>query len=282
MPDEVVLGQVGPAAMLHVVGRSLVVVILRHALAHHGELVDAARADGRSGLAAQDDLLRQLLVVLRVLEGAVVEARHVQDGGHVVVDHGVRGIHAVGDGARGVLAVADVLQEARQLRAYIAVPLVGHLVADAPHHDAGVVAEVAQQVHQVFLRPFIEEEVVAVGHLRALPAVEGFGHQHHAHFVAGFHQFGGRHVVRGADGVATHVLQDAHLAADAGLVGDAAQGAEVVVVAHALEDDAFTVQEEALVGDDLDGADAKTGGVLVLQRVAGLSTTKSCSKPLPS
>ena len=172
------------------------------------------------------------------------------------------------DGACGVLAVADVLEEACQFRAYIAVPLVGHLVADAPHHDAGIVAEVVQQIHQVLLCPFVEEEVIAIGHFRAFPAVKGFGHQHHTHLVAGLHQFGGGHVVRGTDGIAAHVFQDAYLSADAGYVGDAAQGAEVVVVAYAFEDCVFSVQEEAFVGDELYGADAEAGGVLVLQRVA--------------
>ena len=125
-----------------------------------------------------------------------------------------------------------------------------------------------QQIHQVLLCPFVEEEVIAIGHFRAFPAVKGFGHQHHTHLVAGLHQFGGGHVVRGADGIAAHVLQDAYLSADAGYVGDAAQGAEVVVVAYAFEDCVFSVQEEAFVGDELYGADAEAGGVLVLQRVA--------------
>lgn len=66
------------------------------------------------------------------------------------------------DGAGGIFAVTDVLQEAGQLRSAVTVPLVGNLVADAPHHDTGIVAELVNQVHQVFFRPFVKYLMITV------------------------------------------------------------------------------------------------------------------------
>ena len=57
--DEVVLGQIRPSAVLHVVRRRLVVVVAGHRTAHDREFVDAARADRRGGFAAEDHLLRE-------------------------------------------------------------------------------------------------------------------------------------------------------------------------------------------------------------------------------
>ena len=265
--DEVVFGQVRPTAVFNVVGRCLVVGIFLHRAANNREFVHTAGTYRRGCFAAENDLLRQLVVVDLVLVRAVVESRHVHHGSHVVVDNGIGVVHALSYGACGVFAVANVLQVTRDFGTVI-VALVGNFVADAPHHHAGVVAELVQQVHHVFFRPFVEELVVAVVHLRSFPFVKCFGHHHHTHFVAGTYQLGCRHVVGSAYCVATHVLENANLAANTGIVGNAAERAEVVVVAHAAEVGVLAVKEEALAGDKFKRAHAEGGGVLVFQRRA--------------
>ena len=74
--------------------------------------------------------------------------------------------------------------------------------------------------------------------------------------------------MRGTYGVAAHILEDADLAADTGLVGDTAQRAQVVVIAHPFELQRFAVKEEAFALAHLDGADTEGGGIFVFQFVA--------------
>ena len=76
----------------------------------------------------------------------------------------------------------------------------------------------------------------------------------------------------GADGVAAHFLEDGKLAVEGGVVEGRAERAEVVVVAHALERDALAVEQEAVVGGELDLADAEDGFVAV----HGLAVFSDC------
>ena len=198
----------------------------------------------------------------------VIESRNVHHRGHVVRRHGVGGVHALRHGARGVFAVADILEPEGEFRAPVSVPLVGHFVAYAPHHDARVVAEPADEVHQIALGPLAELLVVAVFDLLRLPLVERFGHDHHARFVAYFDQLRSRHVVRGAYGVAAHLLQQPDPVPDRRLVHDAAQRSEVVVETDAPEFQRLAVQPESFALHGFDRADAEHGDVAVLQLAA--------------
>ena len=110
LADEVILGEVAPAAVLYVVARGLMVGVLGHGLTHDGELVDPARADGRAGLRSEEEALRQYLMRRVVEEGAVVEARHVERASHARTQHRDGIVHTVGHRAGGILAVADRLQ----------------------------------------------------------------------------------------------------------------------------------------------------------------------------
>ena len=121
----------------------------------------------------------------------------------------------------------------------------------------------AQHVHHVFLRPFAEEAVITVLALGDIPFVERLQHHHKAHLVAQFHQFGSRHVVGGTYRVATHVLQHRQLAAQGSHIHGSPQRTEVVMVAHPLELAVLPVQEETLVGHNLQAADAETGRVFI-------------------
>ena len=221
------------------------------------ELVDATRADGGSRLGAQHQVLRQLAVGLHVAVRAVVEAGHVEHGGKAVAQDAGYLIHAAGDGACGVFAMADVLQERSHLVAFGAA-LGGHFVADAPHHHAGVVAILAEHVHHVPLRPLVEETVVTVLTLGDIPFVERLEHHHEAHLVAELHQLGRGHIVGGAD-----VFEQRQLAAEGSHIDGGTQRTKVVMVAHALKLAVLAVEEEALVGHQLDASDTEAGDVFV-------------------
>ena len=64
----------------------------------------------------------------------------------------------------------------------------------------------------------VEESVVAVFAFGDVPFVEILAHHHKAHFVAELDQFFCRHIVRGADGVAAHILENCELAADGSFI----------------------------------------------------------------
>ena len=244
------------------------VVILAHGAAGDGELVNAAGADGRGCLAAEDDALRQLVVIGLVLERTVVEPGDIKCGSHVVAHYGIRRVHAHRDRPCGILAVADGRQPVRHLRSLCLVVLVGHFVAYAPHHDGGCVAEVADEVYQVAFRPLVEVLVVTVGYLGRAPFVERLGHDHDAHFVAQADEFGRRHIVRCADGVRAHFFQLQEAASQRAFVHGHAQRAQVLVVADAFELNDAPVEQEALSGGYFDGAEAERVGHAVAETAA--------------
>ena len=106
---EIIFGKIGPPAVFHIVRGGLVVGVFGHGPSHYREFVDSPRTDGRCRFASQNDFLGEFFVIFDIFERAVIESRYVHDCRHVVVDYGVRGIHALRDGTSGVFAVADVL-----------------------------------------------------------------------------------------------------------------------------------------------------------------------------
>ena len=126
------------------------------------------------------------------------------------------------------------LQVAGYLAPFLA-PLFGNLVADAPHHDGGVVAVGAHEVLDIAVAPLLEEPRIAVLALRIDPHIETLGHHHHTHRVADIHLHLTRHIVRRADGVAAHLLHRLDLAYQGGLVDGSTQGTQVVVQTDTLD-----------------------------------------------
>ena len=238
------------------------VVVYRHRLPFHRELVNPAGAESRGGLTSQHELLRQLGIRFLVTERAVVEARHIHDGCHMVGEDMIGAVHAVGHGTGGILAVADILQETGHLRT-LRVALLLHLVADAPHHHTRVVAVVVQHVGDILLRPLVEIAVIAILHLWYRPLVEGLHHQHHPHLICYPHIFRCGHVVRGADSVDAHILHDAYLAAYGCLVHGSAKRTQIVMQADTLKLDLPPIEVEAVVGTQFDGAYAEGGGHII-------------------
>ena len=227
-----------------------------------GEVIYAARTYRRGGLAAQNQTLRQLGVGIRILRHLIVEARDIEQGGKSVLYDRVVVVHTARYGARRVFAVADVAQPCRNLVS-VGRPLRGDLVADAPHHNRGVVAEVVQHVDHVALGPLVEEAVVAVLAFGHVPLVEGLDHHHESHLVAQLDKLRVGHVVRGAYGVAPHILEQGELTSQRRPVHRGAQRAEVVVQTHAAELAHASVEEESLVGAQLYGAYAEACGIAV-------------------
>ena len=164
--------------------------------------------------------------------------------------------------------MADVLQLAGQLGTYMSVPLIGHLITDAPHHHTRIVAEMMHQIHQILFHPILEILMVSVLHLGCLPLIEGFQHQHHTHLVADTHQLGRRHVVRSSDGITAHILHDSDLTAKCRFVCSRSQRSEIMMVADSLKLQRFAIQEKSLVRNNLQRTDSERSLILVLQFAA--------------
>ena len=89
-----------------------------------------------------------ILEDLGVLRGLVVEGGDIDRGGELVLDGAGIIVEARGGGARAVFLVDDVDELLCELAA-IGASLFGDLVADAPQHDAGVIAIAAHEFAQV-------------------------------------------------------------------------------------------------------------------------------------
>ena len=90
-----------------------------------------------------------------VEEGTIVEARYIERSCHTGLEHCLGVIHPVGDGASGILSVADLLEAVGELST-LGRGLFGDFVPDAPHDDGGTIAELVDEVHQVTLMPLVE------------------------------------------------------------------------------------------------------------------------------
>ena len=120
-----------------------------------------------------------------------------------------------------------------------------------------------QHVDHILLSPFLPEPVVAVLALGHIPFVKVLHHHHQSHLIAEFHQFGSRHVVAGAHGIASHGLEQLQLVTDGTLVDCSPKGTQVVVQADTLEFRGFPVQEESLFRYKFNAAYTETGYVSI-------------------
>ena len=129
-----------------------------------------------------------------------------------------------------------------------------------------------QHIDHISFRPYTsvsavlaEESVVAVFAFGDVPFVEILAHHHEAHFVAEFDEFLCRHVVRGADCVASHILQNRELTTDGGFVYCGSERTEVVMKADSAELTAFAVEEESFFRNNPDASESESGPFCVLQ-----------------
>ena len=209
--------------------------------------------------------MRQLFDVVLVFMDTVVEARHIHHLGKTVLQRFVGTVHALCDRTCGVEAVAEILQILRELTAS-GVVLFRNLVTYRPHDDGRMVAVGQHEVLDILLPPLLEETGVAVLALGVDPHVEALGHHHHTEGVAEVHLHLRGHVVRGADGVAAHVLQGLDLADEGTLVDGGTQRAEVVMQTDAFYLTCHTVQLETILLGALQRTDAERLCRLVEQR----------------
>ena len=158
----------------------------------------------------------------------IVETGNVHHLGKARLEGCLGTVHTLGDRTGGVVLMAEVLQTFAYLDSFLA-PLLGNLVADAPHHDGGMIAVVLYEIDDILIRPFLEEGGIAVLAFGVYPHVETLGHHHHAERIAQLHLESGGHVVGGADGIASHLLHGLDLTDEGSLVFGSTERTEVVV-----------------------------------------------------
>ena len=286
-------GEVAPAHARDVIGGQLLAGGGRRVVEHVA--VDATAVGGRDGLGAVH-LPVGVCAVKALIAAAdgIVEADDAAEVGEdlrlVVHAAAQELVVAEGGRTRGVGAldpVDEVLQHGAKVgleAGEAARGAVDHLVANGPHDDGGGVDVtrdglldvvlcprlVGVVAHEIGLAHGLAEEttvVVGVAVLALVPAVEDFLVHEHALLLADLDEGAGGRIVRGADGVATHLLEDAHLALDGGAGVHGAEGALVVVHADAMDLEVLTVEVEAVIGGVLNPAIAE-GGVVGVHDLA--------------
>ena len=175
-----------------------------------------------------------LVVVVREAQ-VVVEADDVERVGNALL---VVAIHGGGHHPRGVQFVAALHHGGGNLRALfrhcvLKLPL---LVAHRPQNHAGRVAIALD--HGGKLRQ-------ALGAGTHLP---GLAHHHHAHAVAAVDPLRRGHVVRGAHGVAAHLLEHRQTVPLQRVGNGCAHAGMVLMIAGSLNLHRLAVEEKALFG----------------------------------
>ena len=260
---EIQVGDVRPIAVFCVVRRTLMIIVHSSIFLLHREHIHSARRHGRSCFRAQNYVLRQFFVGFFIAFHLVVESGDVESGGKAVGGYCIKLVHTACHGASWVFAMAYILKEIEFAHS-VGTPLARHFVAYTPHHHRGIVAIVMKHIHHVALCPLGKYRPVAVAALGAeCPVVEGLYHHHKAHLIAQLHEFGRRHVMRCAYGVAAHILEHLELMAYCRAVHGSSQRTEVVVIAHTAKFGHFAIKEKAFFGHKFYGAYAYAGAVAV-------------------
>ena len=93
--------------------------------------------------------------------------------------------------------------------------------------------------------------------LLLLPHIEGFVHHDEAHAVCEFQKFRRRRVVRSADAVDAHRLQDFELTFESAHIYSSAQAAQIMMIADASDLDLFAVQKKTFLSVEGEVANAE-------------------------
>ena len=104
-----------------------------------------------------------------------------------------------------------------------------------------MIAETPDRIDQIALGPFVEIEMITVLHLGGAPLVEGLHHHHQPHPVAQFDQLRSGDIMRRADGIGPHLLEDRQLPAQRTDVDRRTQRPEIMMQANTPEFDRFAV-----------------------------------------
>ena len=196
---------------------------------------------------------------------AVVLADDVEQIGEavVVVVAGVRTEERLRHGPGGIVCVEGLRPGCEDGDGDIRLGRVVDLVAGGPEDDAGMVAVAHDGVGRVAHGPVLEVEVIVVGILCDGPAVEHLVHDQEAHAVGEVEELRRGRVVRGADGVDAELAQLGEAAFPDGERNGGADGAGVGVESYAVDLVMDAVEEEALVGVEVEFADAERDVFLV-------------------
>ncbi|MNE80133.1 hypothetical protein D3C80_1766760 [compost metagenome] len=81
-------------------------------------------------------------------------------------------------------------------------------IPDAPHEQARMIPVAQHPAFHVNIRPILEKSCVIVSGLGTLPHVERLRDDEKSHLVRQIHKLGSWHIMRRADGVDAHFLQD--------------------------------------------------------------------------
>ena len=259
-------GRVAPAHIRRVVRGELMSTCIGHAAKR---TVDTAAVNGRDGLGAVE-LPRRIVSVQLIIPAAVgiVDANQtagVSKVARLIVPRAaLELVIAERHGARGI-GFLGPLNEVELSGLVKRFGTAGdHLVAHRPHDDRGRVVIAGDGGLKIELGPNliglgaddlgvadlrVEEAgvVVAVAVLCIGPAVKDLLIKQDALFLAHLDEHARRRVVRRADGVAAHLLQDSDLTLDGGAVVDRAKSALVVMHANALELDVLAIERKAVV-----------------------------------
>jgi hypothetical protein len=200
---------------------------------------------------------------------AVVLADYVEKVGEavVVIVGDVGAEERLCDGARGVVLVEGVDEGFEDGDGDVGFGCVVDLVACGPEDDAGVVAVALHRVGGVVERPLLEVEMVVIGVLGDGPAVEHLLHDEKAHAVGEIEELGCGRVVRRADCVDAEGAESGEATLPCGEWDCRAEGSGVGVEGRAVDLMVDAVEEEALVGVEVEFADAE-GDLFVVDELA--------------
>ena len=232
------------------------------------KMIDSPALHGGCSLTSVDTPMRELYVVFVIDGFQIIIAGEFEDilgllrvlPGHEVGGNGVicivprivpaHGSHQPlcdGDGGK-VIGVRD-------------------LISAGPHDNGGMVPVAADPGFHIPLTPVMEEDAVVILCLRLLPHIKSIGIDEDAHFISKFHESNGRRIVAGANGVYPQLFQFFNLPASGFFIKCRAQCPQIMMHAGAMDLYASSVQEEAIVRREFDGA--KTD--LLRQRIRGLA-----------
>ena len=89
------------------------IVILLHPLTGNGEFVYSTRANCRSSLTPQNNLLGKLFIIFLIFMRSIVKSGNIPYCSHIIIDNGIRCIHPLCDRTGRVFTMTDFLQEIR-------------------------------------------------------------------------------------------------------------------------------------------------------------------------
>ena len=204
-----------------------------------------------------------------IASGLIVESNDVNGLNEAVSHSEGWQIGCNGYGMEAVLTVTNVRQELAYFLSVI-LCLLGDLVSDAPHNDAGMVCISSYNGADILLCMLLKINIIAVRSLGDLPFVEELNDDHKAHLIAKPQQLRSGGIMCGSESVTAHLSELLHLPSCGGFVISRSKKSQIVMHTSSLELCIFSVEEKSLVGDKFSFSDTEAIAVAVklLSRLA--------------